>query len=703
MNRYAIGFVALGLGALCAAQAGAVTTRTWEVSSYKEFDEGEGDDVLISSIGEVTPGRATDKTTIEGDAVWTAARGDDGTIYTGSIEKGSVYAVSGGKARLLTSFEKETPWIGALLVKGGTLYVGTVATGSVHAVDVKSGKATLVAKLDGADHVWALALSADGKTLYAATGAEGKLYAIDLAAKKASVAWDSDETHLLSMTRGKDGAIWLGTADEAILYRFDPKTQQARAVADFAGSEIKAIAEVDGAIVCAVNDFDAKSGTAPPKKPTPKGTAAKPPEAGAPGAERPTGADAAARPGERKGKGALFRVEADGRVEQLHALAEGYFQALAAEGDDVYAAAGTGGRVYLVKADRTVLTAFDAEERQVNAILTWKGGLAFATGDSAALYTASGAPKAAAYTSKVLDAGFPARWGNLRFRGEGSLSVETRSGNTAKPDKGWSGWQKLGSVSRAGGDASTGAITSPAGRYLQFKVGFAAAGALRQVTTYYLPQNQRARVTGVDVGEDGASRSPVTTATGAAKPRSPIVKMKWKVENPDGDELGYTLEMRAEGEPAWRPVPTGQGGDPFTKTEFDWNTEALPDGLYRVRVTASDARSNPPELSLSNSFVSPPFLIDNQKPTVTGLEVKYPAAAARAVDSYSRIDEIAYAIDGGEWIMAYPKDGLFDSVSEAFTLKLPEGLSPGLHTLSVRIADEADNIGAASVTFRVGK
>jgi hypothetical protein len=49
------------------------------------------------------------------------------------------------------------------------------------------------------------------------------------------------------------------------------------------------------------------------------------------------------------------------------------------------------------------------------------------------------------------------------------------------------------------------------------------------------------------------------------------------------------------------------------------------------------------------------------------------------------------------------QDGIFDSVSEAFSLELPRGLAPGLHTLSVRVADEADNIGAASVTFRIGK
>lgn len=691
----------LALGALVGRDASAVSTRTWETSSYKEFNEGEGDDILISSLGEVGPGTVTERTELETDALWTAVRADDGTIYAGSVTDGKIFAVSGGKAKQLADLEKETPWIGALaLSPDGKLYAGTVGTGSIFSVDRASGKTEKVVALDGAEHVWALVF--DGKTLYAGTGASGDLFAVDVAAKKATRVWDSAETHLLAIARARDGALWIGTGDEAVLYRFDPRSAQARAIADFAGSEVKAVVEVDGAVVVAANEFEARSSgpPSPPPAKGPSGTAAKPPEPGsAPGAERPGAAGTPPRPGERKGKGGLFRVEPDGRVEQLHALSEGYFQALAVANGDVYAAAGTQGRVYQIKADRTVLTAFDVDERQVNAVMAANGGLAFVTGDGGAAYVSGGAAKDAVYTSKTFDASFPARWGNVRWRGEGSLTVETRSGNTAKPDRGWSGWQKLAGVTRAGGDASVGKVASPAGRYLQYRVTLGGAGSvLRGVTVYYLPQNQRARVTEVTVGDE-PSKSPVTTAGGAAKPRSPVMKVKWKVENPDADELVYTVEVRPEGDAEWQKVPTG--ADPLTKAEIDWNTEALPDGHYRLRVTATDASANPRDLALEHSTVSPPFLVDNQKPQIQNLEIKHPWATARAVDSFSRIDEIAYSVDGGPWMMAFPKDGIFDDVSELFTVKLPSDLAAGPHTLSIRVADEADNIGAASVTFRV--
>jgi hypothetical protein len=461
------------------------------------------------------------------------------------------------------------------------------------------------------------------------------------------------------------------------------------------------VGEVGGAFVVASNEFDQKTSgpPAPPPAKGPKGTTAKPPEAGAaPGADK---ADPA-KPADRKGKGGIFRVEPDGRVEQLHALPDSYFTSLAATSDGtIYAGAGTQGRVYQIRPDRTVVTLFDVAERQVNGIMAWDSGIAFVTGDGGATYFSAGPAKDATYTSKVFDAGFPARWGNLRFRGDG-VTVQTRSGNTAKPGKGWSAWEAIGAKSTQG-NTSVGAVKSPGARYVQYKVALDAGqkGVLRDVTLYYLPQNQRPRVTDITVGEDQSKKPPVTTATGPTKPRSPIVKLKWKVENPDEDELVYDLSYRPEGEVEWRDLPTGS--DPLLKTEFDWNTETLSDGYYRLRVSASDSRANPPDVAMDNAYVSTPFLVDNQKPQVQNMSVKLPAVSGMAQDSFSRIDEISWSLDGGEWQMAYPNDGIFDSIAESFSLKLPKDLAAGTHTLSIRVADEADNIGAATTTFRVGK
>jgi hypothetical protein len=97
------------------------------------------------------------------------------------------------------------------------------------------------------------------------------------------------------------------------------------------------------------------------------------------------------------------------------------------------------------------------------------------------------------------------------------------------------------------------------------------------------------------------------------------------------------------------------------------------------------------------------FLIDNNRPAVNGLTVKYPAATARISDSMSPISELSYSIDDGPWKLGDTRDGIFDELTEMVQIDLPRGLDPGLHTLAIRVADEGGNIGSASVSFVIQK
>ena len=94
------------------------------------------------------------------------------------------------------------------------------------------------------------------------------------------------------------------------------------------------------------------------------------------------------------------------------------------------------------------------------------------------------------------------------------------------------------------------------------------------------------------------------------------------------------------------------------------------------------------------------FLLDNTRPKVADLTVKFPAVSARAVDSLSAISQMAYSIDDGPWLVGSPRDGIFDQPTEMLGVSLPKKLPPGIHTLAIRVTDEAGNIGAASVSFR---
>src|SRR5262249_17725759 len=153
--------------------------------------------------------------------------GADGTTYLGTGDQGVVYAYKGGKLRKLAKLD--TAVLVASLAAGpnGSVFAGTMPGGRVFAID-RDGKVREVAKLD-AEHVWALVYDEGKQALYAATGPNGRLFAIDVSrlerpavGRRDKLIYDTGEKHLLSLVRGDDGALFAGSADQAILYKIMP-------------------------------------------------------------------------------------------------------------------------------------------------------------------------------------------------------------------------------------------------------------------------------------------------------------------------------------------------------------------------------------------------------------------------------------------------------------------------------------------------
>ena len=702
MKRALIIVAALAAPALPAA---AGTTATWTVESYGQFDAGDASDAFLTSLGEVRPGWQTKKVELGGDGVWAALRLGSGAIVVGTDDDGKIQKVDGGKVTSLGAIPGAIAAV-ALAESGGALYAGGLPSDTVWKFD-GAGKASVFAKLADTETVWALAAGRDG-TLYAGTGPNGKVFSIDKGGK-AHELFSTEDKRVTAVTVTSDGAVWFGTSDRALVFRYDPKTKTTRAMADFAGNEIAAIAEVAGGVVVAANELadpppgptkGADTVDAAEKPSAPKGQAAKLPDVGSkPGADKdtPTNADTQ-RKGARKGKGALFRVGLDGQLEQLHALTQTYFTSVAVAPDGaIYAGAADKGRVYLIEPDDTVATAFDVDERAVAQVF-WDGKrLAFTTDDTAALYQVGDKASAAKYVSEVFDAKGPSQWGRILWQGAGKLTVETRSGNTAKPGVGWSGWAAPAKVSTAGGGTTGGGIASPAGRYLQFRVSLPDDGALRRVQSYYLPQNTGTSIDEITI-ELATKESQPTLKEAGGKPRNPTMRVRWKVDNSDGDDTSYLLAVRKDGDADWRALSLGK--PPFTSTSFEWNTETFADGWYRLRVTSSDAPANSADRALESSRTSALFVVDNTPPVIDGLAVKAGRAEARISDALSVVTELAYSIDDEPWRLATTTDGIFDDQSEALRLAVPT-LAKGTHTLSLRAADGAGNVAAATTTFIV--
>jgi len=177
----------------------------------------------------------------------------------------------------------------------------------------------------------------------------------------------------------------------------------------------------------------------------------------------------------------------------------------------------------------------------------------------------------------------------------------------------------------------------------------------------------------------------------------------WTAHDDNDDELRFAVYYRGESESEWKLLK-----DNLDQKFYSWDTTALPDGPYYLKIVASDALSNPPANSLKTERESERFEVDNTPPIVEDLRVGpasgkmsggHPASFA-ARDATSAIERAQYSLDGGEWILASPSNGISDALVEQYNFGLPP-LSPGEHTIAVRVFDHFENVGSAKITFTV--
>lgn len=659
---------------LLAGSAGAVSTQRFVLDDAESLSAGELVRTVVHSDGRVEAGVELARVALPDDVplVYASARGSDGAIYLGTGNDGRIFRVRGNGAEL---FAQTRQLLVASLAfgEGGTLYAGTLPEGRIYAV-AADGTASEFARPEGAQHVWDLVWDRRRRLLFAATGPEGRVFAIDRQGR-ATVWWDSPAAHVMSLALGADGSLYAGTSEDAVVARISGEGR-VEIVHDFPGNEITALSERDGELAVAANELPD-----PPAVP-----------AGA-SQDRTTTSSRAPRPA--LGKGRIWRVSRDGRAERVYARNAGHVTSLELlAGGVIVAGIGDDGLIVRVNPDRTHSTWIDVDERQVLDVHFDGGAPFFVTGDGAALYRVTEArPQNAIWESKVLDARFRARWGQLTWRGDGQLTFQTRSGNTERPDETWSEWSS--------DMTSPGPIRSPEGRFLQIRARFDRdpSAVLRAVTAYFLPQNQRPYVHDVRlVGENEAATKRMRAERQDYIPApSAIYKLAWTTENADGDRLRYRLQFRREDQTVWRDIlrPT----EVLTEEHYAWNTASIPDGWYVVRVEASDELDNAETLALRSTADSEPIRIDNHPPRIEQLRVQGTRLSGVATDGLGPIARLEVAIDGGEWRPIFPVDDLFDTAEERFEIDLGS-LPSGTHIVAVRATDAGGNVGSGEAQVR---
>jgi hypothetical protein len=672
--------------ALSSTYAHAVSTRTFELDSLEKLSGGDLAGVSVGSDGVVRAGWTLGSVALpDATATWCAAELPDHSVLIG-VTGGQVFRVAGGVATVFA--DTHTDAVTALAVgPGGVAYAGTIPDAKLFKLG--AGKAEPFATLPDSHNVWALVFDkaglAGGAAFYAATGPDGRLFRVALDGT-ASVYFHSDEPNLVSVAVAANGDVYTGSGTRGLLYRLHG-AGRASVLYDFPGeaaTEVRSLAVAGNALYVAVNEYSELP--EPPKRAT---------------AGRSEAGPAAQGTRPKPGKGTLYRFDAQGRPEKMMHHDDFHYMSLAVDdGGTPYVGTGVEGRVYSVDDAHKVTLVADTDERQIGALVLTGGvnhgavkGL-IASSDPGVAHPILGRGGVdAVWTSKPLDSGLRARFGRVTWQSKGSVEVTTRTGDTASPDATWSNW--------SGPLPLAGVVQSPAARYFQVRARWSGDpnAELSDILIPFVTDNLRAVVT-----EVSAQPKPVRDtkegliASGSEPPRhDSSVKLTFKVDNPDGDDLRFRVTYRRDGDPLWREVT--RPDEVQTKTDLDWETSALPEGRYRVRVSASDELANPPETTTEHSLESPTFIVDNTPPVFQGLALRGRRLVGRVVDGVGPIARVELVVDShADWHPLAPADGIFDSADEALDADVHALVPAGSHLVTVRAFDAAGNSVVATLT-----
>jgi hypothetical protein len=681
------------------------------LDTYSDFAQGTAESVTLCEAGLLQPALPVEMVArLPADQLWAILPEAEGTMLVATSPDAKIFRIgSHREVTLLASFHEHQIYAMARSPQG-ELFAATSPNGKIYRVPAKGDP---VVYFDPKEkYIWSLLFDHDG-TLYAGTGIGGKIFRIE-GSLKGTLLSATGETHVRCLAWEKPGTLLAGSAPRGLLLRILPGGR-AVALADSEREEVNQIVvSSDGSIF-----FSAVGTRHPPRAP---GSFSEPGSASPEVWTSAPEASESEEPPREPGRGLPFgmikaTVSAPlsqlwsidpslvprmiwGSREVLYSLLQAPMGLLAGMSGDGY--------VYRIslegRSDR--LLKIDAPAVQV-AVLTSSQQLLLGASNPARVFLAGGSPRREGiYCSAPLDAGSFARWGRLLVERSGVVAVRTRTGNTAKPDQSWYDWSP----------APDGRCQSPPARYFQFELRLAQGASVNRVQAVFLPHNLPPKLEKLQILHPGIAYSELPPPPAPLQARtldqllSPEGKPEpldffspmppryqgkearglrtvvWKAEDPDGDELRYSVFFRSEKETDWHLL-VKDSEEPL----FSWDTSGWPDGRYLLKVEASDARDNAPGEGLRASLNSRPFLVDNTPPQIRILSSGGGKLRFRVSEYASGIRSVQISRDGREFLPIPPIDGIIDSEEEEFELPLLKGES-----LFIRAEDEAGNVTSAS-------
>jgi hypothetical protein len=685
----------------------------------EDFDRGTLQHLSLSSDGRLTVApRLREVYDASLAFLWAVERDSKGNIYVGGGSLGGTRAKlsvvdSQGRGKVLAELDGIT--VQAIAIdRQDRVYAATSPDGKVYRVDA-SGKADVFYD-PKTKYIWSLAFAKNGD-LYVATGEQGEIHRVTPAGT-GSVFFRTEEAHARSMTVDAADNLIVGTEPSGLIMRISP-AGQGFVLYQAPKREITAVAvDADGTIYAAGAGVRA---TAPAAPPTAVGA---PPQAAVQIAP-PPGAVQIVPPSPTpvppplvtsqsiSGGSEIYRIQKDGYPRRIWSHAQDLVYALAFDAQGrLLAGTGNRGNLYRIDTDHSYTRLLNVEPTQITGLVRAPDGRMYAATGNIGKLLAIGPDLEASGSleSDVLDAGGFSYWGRVTTDPQAS-AVETRSGNLGRAQRNWAPWAPL----------SQGRVASPAARFLQYRItlnGTAslthaeiayqmknAAPVIEAIETtppnYRLPAPAAASVVSQSMELPAIGRKsttfPETTRAVTATAAKGYIGARWTATDENNDTLQFKVEIRGVQETAWKLLR-----DNVRERYLSWDSTAYSDGKYVLRITATDAPSNPPDQALTTMRESDPFLIDNTPPEITwgavvsslGITVPF-----HAKDALSILGKAEYSLNGGDWIVIEPTTRLTDSPEHDYRI----GLStrpPGELTVAVRVEDAYGNQAVAKTVLK---
>ena len=725
--RIALPLFAAILTAHFAPVAHAQGTRLWTESRFEELERGTPNGISITSDGHLIPGpEARLVLATPSTYVWAVAADKEGNAYLATGTPATVLRVTpdGKVTPLFTTRDMSVQTI--RVAPDGSVYAATLPSGKVYKLDPhvenkNDDSATVVfdpaATQEKPKYVWDIAFDAQGRA-YIATGGPAAIYR--LGAGKPELFYKSDEEHIRSLAFDKSGNLIAGSDGTGLIYRIDP-AGKAFVLYDAPKREITSVAVAPDGTIYAAGVGEKGRNNLPPLPVTGQATVTATITIVTPGSVQAFSGNTLVPEGSE-----LYEIpHGEGPPRKIWSGHDDILYALQWTPDGVLAATGNRGRIYQIHDDGSWADVAHLEASQVTGFADSPKGLFVSTANSGKLFSLShGAASEGTYTSEVFDAGVFAQWGRaeveLGATPPSAVQMYARAGNIENPQRAWGDWKQF--------TPNAGAVGIAASRFMQWKLVEHPGGGVGAVAVNYLPVNMPPTVDEIVVAPGARANSMAQqpgqpqqitinfpssqnngiTFGGQEPGREPLsavrdrtaVTVRWAAHDDNGDELSFAVYYRGESEHNWQFLR-----DHIIERFYSFDSSQLPDGHYRVKVIASDARSHNPGEALTGEKVSDEFVIDTTPPTVSGLEAHLVNGKIHTVltaaDAISPVTHAQYSVDAGRWQYIAPVGDIADSQTERFEFDAPlppprpdaeAPADPAEHVIAIRVYDRYDNV-----------